>query len=327
MKIHIWGANIHNKEISSVVGVYQNYFSERGISFLPRAPSNGFVTTNVFCSISSSKSNSLSFNLHGCYFYSSKNCLCCIYYYIHKNSSHVLLGMFELDLQQLATDLGQQKYRGKQLHQLLYKSKVMDIQDLVIYLWHLGIIFKKLDGRLGDHQCIRCQGFTPTVNRASAWVTCTLSVLKPIETFTIPVEYDKGSIRLTICVSSQLGCPVCNTVLQLCFICSINVDKHNVAEVSICKSAKQMSTISTVEGWHLPNSNPPCLSAYVLQIKYFEKQLCLSLSIIRVYASCWCQRRGNSCSRTGRTTLCLVKWLPFKKTVGCPLCLFCATGK
>ncbi|KAI3950105.1 hypothetical protein MKW98_008550 [Papaver atlanticum] len=72
------------------------------------------------CSISSDKSSSVSFNLHGCYIYSLKNC---------HIDSHILLGMSELDLQQIATDLGQQKYRGKQLHQLLYKCKVLEIQD------------------------------------------------------------------------------------------------------------------------------------------------------------------------------------------------------
>lgn len=42
--------------------------------------------------------------------------------------SHVLLGLSEVELQQLAMDMGQQKYRGKQLHHLLYKAKAKDIQ-------------------------------------------------------------------------------------------------------------------------------------------------------------------------------------------------------
>ncbi|KAF9622108.1 hypothetical protein IFM89_029392, partial [Coptis chinensis] len=42
---------------------------------------------------------------------------------------HVLLGMSEQDLQQLAIDFGQQSYRGKQLHHLLYKTKAKEIQD------------------------------------------------------------------------------------------------------------------------------------------------------------------------------------------------------
>ncbi|GAB2288742.1 hypothetical protein Dimus_023058 [Dionaea muscipula] len=41
----------------------------------------------------------------------------------------VLLGMSEEELQQLAVDLGQERYRGKQLHHLLYKRKVKDFQD------------------------------------------------------------------------------------------------------------------------------------------------------------------------------------------------------
>jgi 23S rRNA (adenine2503-C2)-methyltransferase len=40
-----------------------------------------------------------------------------------------LLGLSEPDLRQLAVDLGQQSYRGKQLHDLLYKSRAKQIQE------------------------------------------------------------------------------------------------------------------------------------------------------------------------------------------------------
>ncbi|KAI3950108.1 hypothetical protein MKW98_008553, partial [Papaver atlanticum] len=40
---------------------------------------------------------------------------------------------------------------------------------------------------------------------------------------------------------------------------------------------------------------------------YFDETSC-KVSFV------WSQRRGRSCSRTGRTTPCLVKWLPCKKT-------------
>uniref|UniRef100_A0A2P2LBG8 Uncharacterized protein LOC105647614 isoform X1 n=1 Tax=Rhizophora mucronata TaxID=61149 RepID=A0A2P2LBG8_RHIMU len=43
--------------------------------------------------------------------------------------SRVLLGMSESELQQLSVDLGQQSYRGKQLHHLIYQRKVKEIQD------------------------------------------------------------------------------------------------------------------------------------------------------------------------------------------------------
>ncbi|GFZ14918.1 hypothetical protein Acr_24g0011080 [Actinidia rufa] len=43
--------------------------------------------------------------------------------------SHVLLGMSEQELQQVAADFGQESYRGKQLHHLLYKRKAKGIQD------------------------------------------------------------------------------------------------------------------------------------------------------------------------------------------------------
>ncbi|GMI63345.1 hypothetical protein HRI_000003800 [Hibiscus trionum] len=41
----------------------------------------------------------------------------------------VLLGMSEHDLQQLAVEFGQQSYRGKQLHHLIYMRKAKEIQD------------------------------------------------------------------------------------------------------------------------------------------------------------------------------------------------------
>ncbi|KAL0303725.1 UNVERIFIED_CONTAM: putative dual-specificity RNA methyltransferase RlmN [Sesamum radiatum] len=59
---------------------------------------------------------------------------------VNKNNqeSRVLLGMSEQDLQQLALEFGQQKYRGKQLHHLLYKRKVKEIQDFS----HLPLAFR-----------------------------------------------------------------------------------------------------------------------------------------------------------------------------------------
>ncbi|KAF2601656.1 hypothetical protein F2Q70_00024753 [Brassica cretica] len=43
--------------------------------------------------------------------------------------SQVLLGMSEPELQQLAIKLGQEGYRGKQLHHLIYKRKAKQVED------------------------------------------------------------------------------------------------------------------------------------------------------------------------------------------------------
>uniref|UniRef100_A0A0A9G792 Catalytic, putative n=1 Tax=Arundo donax TaxID=35708 RepID=A0A0A9G792_ARUDO len=44
-------------------------------------------------------------------------------------SRRALLGLSEPELRQLAVDLGQQSYRGKQLHDLVYKSRAKQIQE------------------------------------------------------------------------------------------------------------------------------------------------------------------------------------------------------
>ncbi|KAI3950110.1 hypothetical protein MKW98_008555 [Papaver atlanticum] len=141
--------------------------------------------------------------------------------------SHVLLGMSELDLQQLATDLGQQKYRGKQLHQLIYKSKVKEIQDFN----QLPLAFRNdlqeagwKVGRSPLHQVVKAADGTIKV-------LIKLHDNRLIETVGIPVEDDKGTIRLTACVSSQVGCPL------RCAFCATgkggylrNLQRHEIVE-------------------------------------------------------------------------------------------------
>ncbi|KAE8691917.1 protein kinase APK1A [Hibiscus syriacus] len=67
-----------------------------------------------------------------------------------------------------------------------------------------------------------------------------------IETVGIPVEYEKGSVRLTACVSSQVGCLLC------CSFCatgkggySRNLQRHEIIEQDI-QVGQRMITISTV---------------------------------------------------------------------------------
>ncbi|KAJ8760311.1 hypothetical protein K2173_011864 [Erythroxylum novogranatense] len=139
----------------------------------------------------------------------------------------VLLGMSESELQQLAVDLGQQNYRGKQLHHLLYQRKVKEIQDFS----QLPLAFRNdLEGagwRVGRSPTYR------TVTAADGTVKLLLKLQdnRLIETVGIPVGDEKGSMRLTACVSSQVGCPL------RCSFCatgkggySRNLQRHEIVE-------------------------------------------------------------------------------------------------
>ncbi|KAL3645307.1 hypothetical protein CASFOL_010487 [Castilleja foliolosa] len=134
----------------------------------------------------------------------------------NKKAPGVLLGMSELDLQQLAVDFGQQKYRGKQLHHLLYKRKAKELQDLSQAGWNVG--------RSPIHKMV-------TAADGTIKLLIKLEDNRLVETVGIPVKYDKGSPRLTACVSSQVGCPL------RCSFCatgkggfSRNLKSHEIVE-------------------------------------------------------------------------------------------------
>ncbi|PIA60277.1 hypothetical protein AQUCO_00300052v1 [Aquilegia coerulea] len=140
---------------------------------------------------------------------------------------HVLLGMSEKDLQQLAIDFGEQSYRGKQLHHLLYKTKAKDIQDFS----HLPQAFRnslqEAGWKVGRSQIHR----VVTAADGTIKVLLKLEDNRLVETVGIPVEDNKGSCRLTACVSSQVGCPL------RCSFCatgkggySRNLQRHEIVE-------------------------------------------------------------------------------------------------
>ncbi|GMI83413.1 hypothetical protein like AT2G39670 [Hibiscus trionum] len=139
----------------------------------------------------------------------------------------VLLGMSEHDLQQLAVEFGQQSYRGKQLHHLIYKRKAKEIQDFS----HLPQGFRNdlieagwKIGRSPIYQNV-------TAADGTVKLLIKLEDNRLIETVGIPVEHEKGSMRLTACVSSQVGCPL------RCSFCatgkggySRNLKRHEIIE-------------------------------------------------------------------------------------------------
>lgn len=141
--------------------------------------------------------------------------------------SQVLLGMSEQELQQLAVDFGQERYRGKQLHHLLYKRKVKEIEDFS----HLPLAFRnelqEAGWRIGRSPVYKAV----TAADGTVKLLIKLEDNRLVETVGIPVEDDKGSVRLTACVSSQVGCPL------RCSFCATgkggyarNLKRHEIVE-------------------------------------------------------------------------------------------------
>ncbi|KAK3232154.1 hypothetical protein Dsin_004035 [Dipteronia sinensis] len=140
---------------------------------------------------------------------------------------HVLLGMTEPELQQVAVDLGQQGYRGKQLHHLIYKRKIKDIQEFIQLPQAFRNNLQEAGWTVGRSPIYQ------TVTAADGTVKLLLKLEdnRLIETVGIPVEVEKGAMRLTACVSSQVGCPL------KCSFCatgkggfSRNLKRHEIIE-------------------------------------------------------------------------------------------------
>ncbi|KAF5467309.1 hypothetical protein F2P56_017145 [Juglans regia] len=142
----------------------------------------------------------------------------------HAVSQQVLLGMSEHELQQLALEFGQQSYRGKQLHHLIYKRKVKEIED---FSHSFRNDLQEAGWKVGRSPIYH----TVTAADGTVKLLIKLEDNRLIETVGIPVEDDKGSMRLTACVSSQVGCPL------RCSFCatgkggfSRNLKRHEIIE-------------------------------------------------------------------------------------------------
>ncbi|KAJ9160131.1 hypothetical protein P3X46_025562 [Hevea brasiliensis] len=140
---------------------------------------------------------------------------------------HALLGMSEPELQQLAVDLGQQSYRGKQLYHLTYQRKLREIQDFSQLPQAFRNDLQEAGWKVGRSPIYR----TVTAVDGTVKLLIKLEDNRLIETVGIPVEDDKGSMRLTACISSQVGCPL------RCLFCatgkggySRNLQRHEIIE-------------------------------------------------------------------------------------------------
>ncbi|KAL2940475.1 putative dual-specificity RNA methyltransferase RlmN [Bienertia sinuspersici] len=141
--------------------------------------------------------------------------------------SRVLLGMSEQELQQLALDFGQQSYRGKQLHHLIYKRKLKEIEEFAQLPQSLRNELQEAGWKVGRSPVHRMV----TATDGTIKLLLKLEDNRLVETVGIPLKDEKGSVRLTACVSSQVGCPL------RCSFCatgkggfSRNLQSHEIVE-------------------------------------------------------------------------------------------------
>ncbi|XP_048421051.1 probable dual-specificity RNA methyltransferase RlmN isoform X2 [Pyrus x bretschneideri] len=139
----------------------------------------------------------------------------------------VLLGLSEPELQQLAIDFSQQGYRGKQLHHLIYKRKIKDIQDFNQVPLAFRNELEEAGWKVGRSPIYQ----SVTAADGTVKLLIKLEDNRLIETVGIPVKDEKGVMRLTACVSSQVGCPL------RCSFCatgkggfSRNLKRHEIIE-------------------------------------------------------------------------------------------------
>lgn len=115
-----------------------------------------------------------------------------------------LLGKSEGELRKLAKELGQQTYRGKQLHDLLYKAKLKDLDEQNQLPLKFREDLKNAGWKVGR------SSIHHAVSSADGTVKALLRLedSRLVETVGIPAEVEGNSSRLTACVSSQVGCPL-----------------------------------------------------------------------------------------------------------------------
>jgi len=118
---------------------------------------------------------------------------------LHLSSNSFLLGLSSEDLEEFARREGEQAFRGRQIHEWIYQRGAKDLDSITVLpkKWRDSLQKKGIKiGRLDEIERIVAQDST-------------LKLLKGtvdgeiIETVGIPTDK-----RLTVCVSSQIGCPM-----------------------------------------------------------------------------------------------------------------------
>ncbi|GCE64208.1 23S rRNA (adenine(2503)-C(2))-methyltransferase RlmN [cyanobiont of Ornithocercus magnificus] len=111
----------------------------------------------------------------------------------------VLLGLSQPELQEWAQTQGQPAFRGRQIYQWLYDKSVHSVSAITVLpkYWREAISIQGVNvGRLSKLHCTTAQDGTAKLLLATIDEDI-------IETVGIPTNQ-----RLTVCVSSQVGCPM-----------------------------------------------------------------------------------------------------------------------
>ncbi|CAI6011088.1 unnamed protein product [Closterium sp. NIES-65] len=122
-----------------------------------------------------------------------------------EGGEQALVGRSLEEMEQLAMALGEQKYRGRQLHQFVYANKGCELSELK----QLPLAFRE---RLSERGVVVGR---PPVHHVAAAADGTAKLLlrltdnRLVEAVGIPMEGSrKGAHHLTACISSQVGCPL-----------------------------------------------------------------------------------------------------------------------
>ena len=113
--------------------------------------------------------------------------------------THALLGRSAAELQDWAVAQGEKSFRGRQLHDWLYSKGARSLAEITVLprAWRQTLQDQGIDvGRLTEvHRSVAADATTKLL--------LTTDDAETIETVGIPTDQ-----RLTVCVSSQVGCPM-----------------------------------------------------------------------------------------------------------------------
>lgn len=113
--------------------------------------------------------------------------------------TQALLGRSAAELQDWAVAQGQKPFRGRQLHDWIYAKGARSLADITVFpkTWRAALLESGIDvGRLKEvHRSVATDATTKLLLSTEDGET--------IETVGIPTDQ-----RLTVCVSSQVGCPM-----------------------------------------------------------------------------------------------------------------------
>ncbi|XP_024379512.1 uncharacterized protein [Physcomitrium patens] len=113
-----------------------------------------------------------------------------------------LIGKTQEELEDIVLSLGEQKYRGKQMYQLIYKNKIKTVKELAQLPKQLRNAMTEAGWSIGRSPIHHVS----TSKDGTVKILLKLEDNRLVEAVGIPVKDKEGNQRLTVCVSSQVGC-------------------------------------------------------------------------------------------------------------------------